>query len=143
MEIHNKSFKYYCQLWEASVYLYIGDWDSFTEFMWKKFHLNKNKLNYNVNSAALSLRITTTSGGRSGYAMWMPNFGFLIKEYAILAHETLHIAADILDDRNVYYMDESKESLAYTFDDIYEAMLKKLHKFYNVLELEVVNNKKD
>ena len=121
-----KTFKFYSDQWGAKVVFFAGDKDDFVSYMREKYHFNY-QYGWDANCCGLSCKMLSAKDEHvTGYVIWMPKFDFTIDEYVSLAHECIHTAAKILDDRGVTYYDDAKEALTYTFDAIYRFFLNKL-----------------
>ena len=130
MKIMNMAFVYRSSQWGAKVVLYVGARERFLEYLKRRHHCNYRE-RWSEDFCALSFRmLSQTDGHVTGYCIWLPEMNFHTDQYVSLAHECLHAAVHILDDRGVVYDDDAKESLTYTFDDIYGNFLKMLHRFY-------------
>ena len=126
----NRGFVFYSSMWGARIVLYIGDKDRFLEYL-KRCHGVNYDEPWSAGFCGLSFRMISPKDGHvKGYCIWMPEMNFSTDQYVTLAHECIHVACHILDDRGVVYSDEAKEVLTYTFDDIYGHFLKLLHEFH-------------
>lgn len=122
------AFSYYVRLYKTRVNLYVGQSDDYIQWFSRKFKCSgpSGHLATRGGECCIVQRFPFTD-----IVIWLPDMRFLTSDYAILAHECLHAAEQILSIVGVQVThDPCSEVLAYLFDDIYGVLLKQLHRRY-------------
>ena len=119
-----RTIHYYNDLWGAHVYLCIGNPKELVPYLKRRFKYDASNM-WDQNCSGMAFKITVNQQ-RKGYGIFMPQYKGSIQDLVILSHQCIHVADDILTDRNVQHGDQDKEALTYTHDVLYRYFLEKL-----------------
>lgn len=121
-------FRYTNDTYGFTTWLFIGPYDAMNKWLKEKFKYQGNDPQ-NKKHDAEAFKLSDGDGVICGHFIWMPVFNFTCRDYAILVHETLHVAVQALDDRGVISVQGSEsEALNYLQEIIFERLLLQLHK---------------
>lgn len=129
-------FKYHNDTYGFTTWLFIGTNEEMTQWLKKRFKFAGDKA-VEENNSGEAFTLGDDNGVIAGHFIWMPEFEFTCDDYAVLVHETLHVAIQAMYDRNCIIIEGNQsESLNYLQEAIFTNLLKQLHKEYSKQEKE-------
>jgi len=118
----NGLYKYYCKIYNANIFLFIGSHKDYQKHLEKKYNLDQEKDEHRQGEFCH----LTSDDGFNIYFIWIRRFNWLTSDYSALAHECIHASYSILNNVGIEVSSHNHEALTYLFDSIYSIFIKKL-----------------